>query len=109
MLPGELIEELLGRCGATGLHILVALPDCSECFLIVLALPFQILGQGVVKGVSSALARRRANSSSWASLSGLTGSVSIESTVGFPRVDVKRTIRGGDSKRTELVQNDIDR
>ena len=52
MLPRELVEELVGGCGATGLHILVALADGIESFLIVLALPLEVVGQGVVEGVS---------------------------------------------------------
>ena len=39
MLPRELIEELVGGRGATRLHILAALADGSDSFLIILALP----------------------------------------------------------------------
>jgi len=52
MLPRELIEELVGGCGATRLHILVALADGIDSFLIILALPLEVVGQRVVERVS---------------------------------------------------------
>ena len=55
MLPRELVEELFGGFGATGLHILVALPDAFDGLLVVLTFPFEVVGQDVVKGISSAL------------------------------------------------------
>jgi hypothetical protein len=55
MLPRELIEELVGGCGATGLHILVTLANCIESFLIILALPLEVVGQRVVERVSRTL------------------------------------------------------
>ena len=54
MLPREVVEELLGRSGSTGLHVLVALPDTLYGFLIVLALPFEIVSKDIVKGIGSA-------------------------------------------------------
>ena len=56
MLPREVVEELLGGSGSTGLHILVALPDALDRFLIVLALPFEIVSKDIVKGIGSAFA-----------------------------------------------------
>jgi hypothetical protein len=55
MLPRELIEELIGRYAATGHHVVMALADSLEGFLIVLTLPLEVVGQGVVEGVSRAL------------------------------------------------------
>ena len=52
MLPRELVEELVGRYGATRLHILVALADGIDSFLIILALPLEVVGQRVVERVS---------------------------------------------------------
>ena len=56
MLPREVVEELLGGSGSTGLHVLVALPDALDRFLIVLALSFEIVGKDFVKGVRGGLA-----------------------------------------------------
>ena len=56
MLPRELVEELVGGSGSTGLHVLVALPDALDRFLIVLTLPFEIISKDIVKGIGSALA-----------------------------------------------------
>jgi hypothetical protein len=56
MLPRELIEELISRNRTTGFHVLVTLATCLHGLLIVLALRLQTLGQGLVEGVSSALA-----------------------------------------------------
>ena len=55
MLPRELIEELVGGRGATRLHILVTLADGIDSFLIVLALPLEVVGQRVVERVSRTL------------------------------------------------------
>jgi hypothetical protein len=55
MLPRELVEELVGGYGATGLHVLVALADGFNGLLVVLAFPFEVLGQGIVECVSHAL------------------------------------------------------
>ena len=55
MLPRELIEELVGGCGATRLHILVALADGIDSFLIILALPLEVVGQRVVERISRTL------------------------------------------------------
>ena len=77
MLPRELIEELVAGCGATRLHILVALADGIDSFLIILALPLEVVGQRVVERVSRIFPRRRARSSSCANRSGLRGTVSI--------------------------------
>ena len=56
MLPRELIEELIGGLASTSLHVVVALPDAFDGLLRVLALPFEVVGEDVVKSVSSALA-----------------------------------------------------
>jgi hypothetical protein len=53
-LPRELVEESVGGRGATGLHILVALADAFDGFLVVLTLPFEVLRQDIVQGISSA-------------------------------------------------------
>jgi len=55
MLPRELIEELVGRPGALGLHVLQTLPDRPKGLLIILSLPFEVFGQDVVEGVGAAL------------------------------------------------------
>jgi len=55
MLPREFIEELFSGFTATGLHVLVALADAFNGFLIVLAVPLQIVGQGIVERVCRAL------------------------------------------------------
>ena len=55
MLPRELVEELVGWRASTGLHVLVPLANAFERFLTVLALPFEVVGQEVIKGLSSAL------------------------------------------------------
>ena len=55
MLPGELVEKFVGGPGAIGLYILVALVDSFDGFLVVLAFPFEIIGQGIIEGLSSAL------------------------------------------------------
>jgi len=56
MLPREVVEEVTGRSGSTGLHVLVSLPDALDGLLIVLALPFEIIGKNIVKSVGSTLA-----------------------------------------------------
>ncbi len=55
MLPRELIEELVGRLGATSLYVLMPSADRIERFLIVLTLPREVIGQRVVEGISRAL------------------------------------------------------
>jgi hypothetical protein len=55
MLPRELVEEFLGRCGAAGFHVLEALTDTLHSFLIVLPLPFEVIGKGIIESVSGAL------------------------------------------------------
>ena len=55
MLPRELVEELIGWLAATGLHVLVPVADAFDGFLVILTLPFEVVGQDVVKGLSSAL------------------------------------------------------
>jgi hypothetical protein len=55
MLPCELLEELIGRHGPTGLYVLLPLSDCIECFLIVLTLPGEVIGQGIIEGIGRAL------------------------------------------------------
>jgi len=54
MLPRELIEKLVGGYSATGLHIVVTSTDGIEGFLIVQTLPLEVVGQGVVEGISRA-------------------------------------------------------
>jgi hypothetical protein len=54
--PGELIEELLGGLCATGLHVLIAVAHTFDCFLVVLTLPFRTAGNGIIEGISGALA-----------------------------------------------------
>lgn len=49
---------MLGGSGSTGVHVLVALPDAFDRILIVLALPFEIIGKNIVKSVGSTLAVR---------------------------------------------------
>lgn len=53
MLPREIVEELIRRDRAIGLHILVTLANGLKGFVIVLALPFQILGQGLPIGLDN--------------------------------------------------------
>src|SRR5207249_7299438 len=55
MLPRKLIEEFLGGLRATCLHVLEALPDGFNSFLIILALPFEVLREHVVEGVGGTL------------------------------------------------------
>jgi hypothetical protein len=55
MLPREFVEEWLGRLGATSLHIFVPLADTCHGFFVVLTLRFEVFGQDIVEGVSSAL------------------------------------------------------
>ena len=55
MRPRELIEELLGRLGATGLHVLDTLADRFNSLLVILTLPFEVVGQDVIEGVGGAL------------------------------------------------------
>lgn len=55
MLPRELVEELIGGPDATCLHVFEALADPLDGLLIVLTLPFEVVGQHVVKGVRRAL------------------------------------------------------
>jgi hypothetical protein len=55
-LYAQFLKRLLGGLGAPGLQVLVALPDAFDSFLIFLPLPFQILGQGVIKRGGSVLA-----------------------------------------------------
>src|SRR3954462_10537610 len=54
MLPREFIEERLGRRGATGLHVLETLADRVDRLLIVLALPFEVVGQDIVESIGGA-------------------------------------------------------
>jgi len=56
MLPRELIEELVGGLGATGLHILETLADRFNGLLIILALPFEVVGQDLVESVRGGFA-----------------------------------------------------
>ncbi|PYR72461.1 MAG: hypothetical protein DMF87_27945, partial [Acidobacteria bacterium] len=56
MLPRELVEELISGPGLAGLHVVVASADAFDGFLIVLALPFEIVDKEIVKRVGSALA-----------------------------------------------------
>lgn len=56
MLPREVVEELLGGSGSTGLHVLVALADAFDSLLRVLPLPFKVVRKDIVKGIGSALA-----------------------------------------------------
>ena len=55
MLPRKLVEELVGWLCTTRLHVLVALADALNGLLVVLAFPFEILGQDLVECVSRAL------------------------------------------------------
>jgi hypothetical protein len=55
MLPRELIEELVSGYAATRVHILIALADGIDGFPIVLTLPFEIVGQYIIEGISGAL------------------------------------------------------
>ena len=55
MLPGKLIEESCGGFGAPRLHVLDPLADGFKSFLVVLAFPFKVVRQGVVKGISGTL------------------------------------------------------
>jgi hypothetical protein len=43
MLPRELVEEFVSGVGAACLHVLVALADSCNGFLVVLPLPFKII------------------------------------------------------------------
>lgn len=54
MLPRKVIQELFSGLRATCLHILVA-SDRLNCCLIVLKLPFETVGQCVVKSVGPCL------------------------------------------------------
>jgi hypothetical protein len=56
MLPREIVEELIGKLRATRLHILVALADSFDRFLVVLTFPFEVVGQDIVKSVGRCLA-----------------------------------------------------
>ena len=49
MLYAQLFKRRLGGLGAPSLQVLIALPDAFNSFLIVLPLPFQILGQGFIE------------------------------------------------------------
>ena len=51
MLLAHIGEELLGRSGASGFHVIVPLSDTSNGFFKVLALPFQVGGLSLVEGV----------------------------------------------------------
>lgn len=55
MFPRELVEELFSGFCATGLHVLDTLTDRFNGLLIVLTLPFEVIGQDVVEGFSGAL------------------------------------------------------
>ena len=55
MLPREFVEELLGGLRAASLHVLDALLDRLDGFLIVLTLPFEIFGQRFVEGIGGRL------------------------------------------------------
>src|SRR5687767_15004586 len=56
MLPRKVVEELIGRSGSTGLHVLVPLPDAFDGLLIVLALPFEVFGKDIIKSIRGTLA-----------------------------------------------------
>jgi len=55
MLPRELIEELVSGYAATRVHILIPLADGIDGFPIILTLPFEVVGQRIVEGISGAL------------------------------------------------------
>jgi len=55
MLPGEVIEKFRRRLGASRRHVLAALADSFNRFLIILILPFKVLGQSIIESVSRAL------------------------------------------------------
>ena len=56
MLPRELVEELISGFRAARFHILKALANALDRFLIVLTFPFEIVGEDVVKRIGGALA-----------------------------------------------------
>ena len=56
MLPRELVEELIRGFGAASRHVGVSFPNTLERLSIILTLPFQVIGQDVVQGVSRAFA-----------------------------------------------------
>ena len=56
MLPRELVEELISGFHATRLHILMALANAFDRFLVVLTFPFEVVGEDIVKGIGGALA-----------------------------------------------------
>lgn len=53
MFAREVVEELIGGLRATGFHVIATLANTFDSFLIVLTLPFEILGQNVIKRVGS--------------------------------------------------------
>jgi hypothetical protein len=54
MLPGEVVEELIGGLRATGFHVLATLANALNGFLVVLTFAFEIVGQNIIKRVCSA-------------------------------------------------------
>ncbi len=54
MLPSEVVEELSGGLRATGFQVLATLANTFNSFLVVLTLPFEVLGQNVIKRFSGA-------------------------------------------------------
>lgn len=54
MLPREVVEELIGGLRATGFHVLVTLANAFNGFLVVLTLPFEVVGQNIIERVGSA-------------------------------------------------------
>lgn len=55
MLLGELVEEFVGWHGSTRLHILKTLAHAFYRLLVVLALPLQVIAEGVIEGIGGAL------------------------------------------------------
>ena len=81
MLPREVVEELLGGPGSTCLHVLVALPDAFDRILIVLALPFEIIGKNIVMCVGSTLAPAAGQILELRQPLGFTGTVSMSKSI----------------------------
>src|ERR1019366_6383821 len=50
MLHAYLFKRFFDGLGASGFHVLMALPDAFNGLLKILTLPFQILGQSFIKG-----------------------------------------------------------
>ena len=49
MFHAQLFQDFVRRLSAPGLQVIIALPDAFYRFLIVLAFPFEISGQGVIE------------------------------------------------------------